>query len=92
VVSLEEVDGPALMNSISRQSGGRLFRIHALEELPGAIAKINLALRHQYVLGYYPNETRNDGKYRHVAIKLNPPKSSAGLRAYWRSGYYAPKK
>ena len=92
IYSLEEINGPALMKGISRQSGGRLFRIRTLEELPGAIAKINLALRHQYVLGYYPKETRNDGKYHHVAIKLSPPKGSSGLKAYWRSGYYAPKK
>jgi VWFA-related protein len=87
----EEIDGPALMRNISQQSGGRLYRIHEMAALPEAIAKINMALRHQYVLGYYPKEAQNDGQYRRVAIKLVRPKGSPSLRAYWRSGYYAPK-
>ena len=87
-----EIDGPALMKNISQQSGGRLYRIHEITALPGAIAKINMALRHQYVLGYYPKEAHNDGQYRRVTIKLVRPKGSPSLRAYWRSGYYAPKQ
>jgi VWFA-related protein len=79
------------MKDISQQSGGRLFPIHKNEELRSATAKITKALRHQYVLGYYPKDTQNDGKYRHVTIKLNAPKGTPTLRAYWRTGYYAPK-
>jgi Ca-activated chloride channel family protein len=80
------------MNNISRQSGGRLFRIHEIDELPLAIAKITIALRHQYVLGYYPKDAHNDGKYRSITVKLNLPKGTSGLRAYWRAGYYAPSE
>jgi Ca-activated chloride channel family protein len=85
-----EIDGLTLMKNISRQSGGRLYQIHGTSTLPETIAKIEMALRHQYVLGYYPKETHNDGQYRRVAIKLVRPKSSPSFRAYWRSGYYAP--
>jgi Ca-activated chloride channel family protein len=88
----EEADGPALLEAISEQSGGRLFRVHALESMQEAIEKINTALRQQYVLGYYPKSARNDGKYRRVTIKLNAPENFTGLRAYWRPGYYAPKR
>jgi Ca-activated chloride channel homolog len=88
----EEIDGPSLMKDISHQSGGRLFRIHRMDNLASAIGKINAALRHQYVLGYYPKEDRHDGKYRRVTIKLNAPKMTSGLRAYWRAGYYAPQE
>ena len=91
IFSQEEIDGPALMKGLSRESGGRLYRIHNLSDLPVAAAKINMALRHQYLLGYYPKQIHNDGKYRHIAVKLSPPKGVSGLRAYWRSGYYAPK-
>ena len=91
IFSQEEIDGPALMRGLSKESGGRLYRIHNLSDLPVAAAKINMALRHQYLLGYYPKQIHNDGKYRHIAVKLSPPKGVSGLRAYWRSGYYAPK-
>jgi Ca-activated chloride channel homolog len=85
----EEIVGPALMNNLSHQSGGRLFRIHGIDELSSAVAKITMALRHQYVLGYYTKDAHNDGKYRRVTVKLNLPKGKSGLRAYWRAGYYA---
>jgi Ca-activated chloride channel family protein len=84
------IDGPTLMKTISGQSGGRLFLIHKVDELPSVIAKITMALRHQYLLGYYPGDARNDGKYRRVTVKVNPPRGTPAMRVYWRSGYYAP--
>jgi Ca-activated chloride channel homolog len=92
LVQPEEIVGPSLMESISHQSGGRLFRIHKVNDLPSAISRISLALRHQYVLGYYSKDGRHDGKYRRVSVKLNAPKTTSGLRAYWRTGYYAPSE
>jgi Ca-activated chloride channel homolog len=92
LVQPEEIVGPSLMENISRQSGGRLFRIRRIDDLPSAIAKITTALRHQYVLGYYPKESHHDGKYRRVTVKLSAPKITSGLRAYWRTGYFAPNE
>ena len=89
LVQPEEVVGPSLMRNISHESGGRLFRIRGIEELPSAIGKINMALRHQYVLGYYSKNGHDDGKYRRVNVKLNLSRGKSGLRAYWRTGYYA---
>ncbi|HWB86003.1 MAG TPA: VWA domain-containing protein [Bryobacteraceae bacterium] len=91
-VSPEEINGPALMKSLSQQTGGRFFQIHQLEDLQSAADKINSALRNQYVLGYYPKKFSNDGKFRRVGVKLSPPKGFPRLRAYWRPGYYAPKE
>jgi VWFA-related protein len=88
----EEVVGPSLMENISDHSGGRLFRIHGVDELPSAVTKITMALRHQYILGYYPKHARNDGKYRRINVRLNLPKGMSGLRAQWRAGYYAPSE
>ena len=85
-----EVDGPSLMRGISNQSGGMLFLINGINDLPSAIGKIESALRHQYVLGYYPTAHRTDGKYRRVTIKLHSPDNGPRLKAYWRAGYYSP--
>lgn len=92
LVQPEEIAGPSLMENISHQSGGRLFRIHRSHDLPPAISKISVALRHQYILGYYSSDTRHDGKYRRVTVKLHVPKTTSGLRAYWRTGYFAPNE
>jgi Ca-activated chloride channel homolog len=85
-----EVDGPTLMKKISGESGGRLFVIRRLSELPSAIERIMLAVRHQYLLGYYPQSAHRDGKYRRVTVKVSPPRGTPKVRAYWRAGYYAP--
>lgn len=90
--SQAEVDGPGLLKRLSRESGGHLFLVHDITELPTAIAKITGALRYQYVLGYYPKDANNDGKYRHVTVRLRPPKGAPRLRISWRTGYYAPKQ
>jgi len=47
-------------------------------------------LRNQYVIGYYPKNQAQDGKYRHVEVKLKQPKGMSPLKAHWRLGYYAP--
>ena len=87
-----EVDGSGLLKSLSGETGGHLFLVHEIAELPAATAKITGALRHQYLLGYYPKDARNDGKYRRVSVRLRPPKGAPRLRASWRTGYYAPKE
>ncbi len=40
-----------------------------------------------YLLGYYPEDLRRDGKWRNVTVKVNVP----GARIHHREGYYAPK-
>jgi VWFA-related protein len=90
--SQAEVDGPSLLKRISRDSGGEPLLIKEITDLSAAIAKITMALRHQYILGYYPKEIRNDGKYRRVTVRLQPPRGTPSLRASWRAGYYAPQR
>ena len=86
----EEQAGPTLLREVATQSGGQLFEIKDLSELPDVAAKIGNALRTQYVLGYTPAKPRMDGKYHRVNVKVVQLKGSSGLRASWRHGYYAP--
>ena len=85
----EELYGPSLLRSVTKQSGGHLFEIADVNQLPDVASKIGAALRAQYVLGYAPKVTR-DGKYHRVEVKLAQPKGSPKLQASWRHGYYAP--
>ena len=87
----EEVNGPALLNEISDESGGRTFSVANLNDLPDIAIKIGMELRNQYVLGYRPSNHRRDGKWRKIKVKLRPPKGLPPLNVYAKSGYYAPQ-
>ena len=84
--------GPALLSTIAEQTGGRQYEVDNLNELPDVAAKIGVELRNQYVLGYSPQNLDRDGKYRHVVVKVIPPRGLPLLRPFWRLGYYAPSQ
>lgn len=86
----EELSGPGLLNEMAEQTGGKHFPVENLNELPDVVAKIGTELRNQYVLGYAPSNQARDGKYRRVKVTLNTPKGLPPLKAYYRTGYYAP--
>ena len=88
----EESSGPALLTEISEQTGGRQYQVDNLNELPDVAAKIGVELRNQYVLGYSPQNQERDGKYRHVVVKIIPPRGLPALRPFWILGYYAPSQ
>ncbi len=87
-----KLTGPALLNEIATQTGGRLFEVRKLKQLPDIAAKISGWLRNQYVLGYAPENPQRNGEYRHVQVKLTRPKGFPRLHAFWRLGYYAPSE
>ena len=86
-----KLTGPALLNEIATQTGGRLFEVRKLKQLPDIAAKISGWLRNQYVLGYASENRQRDGQYRRVQVKLTRPKGFPRLHAFWRLGYYAPE-
>jgi Ca-activated chloride channel family protein len=79
-----------VLKKIAESTGGRMYQIDKVSQLPDAVGKINRALRDQYTLSYYPTNTRHDGKYHRILVKIIPPLGSPSLRASWRRGYYAP--
>jgi VWFA-related protein len=88
----EELSGPSLLTELAEQTGGRQFPVENLNELPDVATKIGIELRNQYVLFYNPSNRERDGKYRRVQVKLVQPKGLPPLRAFWRTGYYAPSQ
>ena len=89
--TIEEVNGPALLNEVTDDSGGRTFVVGNLNDLPDIAIKIGMELRNQYVLGYRPANHTRDGKWRKIKVKLRPPKGLPPLNVYAKSGYYAPQ-
>ncbi|MBM3796966.1 MAG: VWA domain-containing protein [Acidobacteria bacterium] len=88
--SPEELAGPGLLTELSEQTGGRHFPVDDISNLPDVAAKIGVELRSQYMLGYTPKNGNKDGKYRRVEVKLAQPRGLPPLKAYFRTGYYAP--
>lgn len=87
--TLEENNGPELLQEVTKQTGGRLFEVNNINQMPKFAWELSRAIRAQYLLGYAPNFPRHDGKYHHVEVKLAKPKGYPNLRASWRHGYYS---
>jgi Ca-activated chloride channel family protein len=71
-------------------TGGRVFPVSSLSDLPDIASKIAMELRNQYVLGYKPSDERNNGTWRKIKVKLLAPKGLPPLNVYAKTGYYAP--
>jgi Ca-activated chloride channel homolog len=87
--SPEEFAGPALLDDLAGHSGGRLFEVDDLNELPDIASKVGTALRHQYLLGFSPAAPKRDGKYHTVKVTVARPKGLPALRTTFRTGYYS---
>ncbi|MGH9686914.1 MAG: VWA domain-containing protein [Candidatus Acidiferrales bacterium] len=86
----EEQHGPALLSDLTEMTGGRMFVVQNLSELPDIATKISMELRNQYVLGYIPSNRLQDGKWRKIKVRLRPPRGLPPLTVYAKTGYYAP--
>ena len=73
-------------------SGIRNFIISDRTELDYYLDLIHDELANQYVLGYSPANTKRDGKWRKIEVKLNPQISLPALVVRVGKGYYAEKK
>ena len=88
----EEAAGPGLLTEVAEVTGGRQFAVQNVNELPDIAEKIGIELRNQYILGYIPENTQKDGKWRRVKVEIKKIRGMPELRAYYRNGYYAPTR
>ena len=65
------------------ESGGRIVTLDRIEDADAAFKEILDELREQYVLGYYPNNRRNDGSWHQVFVRLR----MSDLRVRAQRGY-----
>jgi len=85
----EELLGPALLNEISEATGAQCYTLDNPKDLPVVARHIGITLRHQYVLAYAPSNSRDDGKWRKINVKLTLlPKGLPPLRVYAKTVYY----
>jgi Ca-activated chloride channel family protein len=88
--TVEELEGPSLLSEMSEMTGGRVFPVGNLNELPDIASKIGIELRNEYVLGYKSANPQQNGAWRKIKVKLKPPKGLPPLRIYAKTGYFAP--
>jgi Ca-activated chloride channel family protein len=88
----EELLGPGLLSQITDVTGGRTFTIDSPNDLPLIAHRIGIELRDQYVIGYNPGNSRRDGKWHKVKVKVRIKKHFPRLQVYAKAGYYAPSE
>ena len=85
-----EVRNPYLSvaKELAEETGGRAIDITSQNDVQKAFDEISDELRTEYSLGYYPSNTRTDGKYRHLKLEM----TNKDYKALTREGYYARKE
>jgi len=87
----EERLGPELLAEISGVTGASAYLLDNPNSLPKATEHIAVQLRNQYILAYSSNNSRADGKWRKIKVRLALPRSIPTLYVQARTGYYGPK-
>jgi VWFA-related protein len=77
-------DGKKVLEQISRETGGRFFKVTNKEPLSTIYAEINDDLRHQYSIGYTPDTPPDNRAFRHIHLTTK----QKGLTVTTREGYY----
>lgn len=88
--TFEERWGRKWLSSITDVSGGRTIAADSRSEIPQIAGIISRELRHQYLLGYRPDQGERDGKWRKITVRAALPDQRATYRVHYKEGYFAP--
>jgi len=75
------------LNSLAADTGGKMFVDS--NNIGLGIQNVQKSMSSYYLVGYYSNNYKDDGKYRKITYKLNS--KIAGAKLEGREGYYAEK-
>ena len=78
-----------VMETLARDSGGRSFFDLPIEDLVEVYDTIAEELVHQYFLGYISTNSRRDGAYRRISVRIS---TGTNVRARTRRGYFAGRR
>lgn len=77
--------GDSVLRKLSDETGGRVVHVDAKHDVGQAFQEIADELRTQYLLGYTPTNTRHDGAFRKIHVKVR----NQDYKIQARRGYYA---
>jgi Ca-activated chloride channel homolog len=79
-----------ILQQFAELTGGQAFFPKSLDEVEELCKMIAHDLRNHYTIGYTPTNSKLDGRWREVRVKVNPPKSASKVTVRSKQGYYAP--
>jgi Ca-activated chloride channel family protein len=78
------------LEQIAAASGGLAYFPENVDDVHSICEQVAHDIRNQYILAYYPTNSRRDGTFRAVTVAVVPPRGRGKLVARTRNGYYAP--
>ena len=79
--------GESVLRKLSEETGGRVIQANNAKDTSVAFQQIANELRTQYLLGYTPTNTKLDGTFRKIEVKIR----AGNAKVDARRGYYAPQ-
>jgi VWFA-related protein len=79
--------GDSALHKLSDATGGRVIETKSGKDTADAFQQIARELRTQYLLGYTPTNTKLDGTFRRIDVKVR----TGNVKVSARRGYYAPE-
>ncbi len=76
------------LNRLAAVTGGSAFYASSTSEMDEVFNRIALELRHQYSIGYRPNNLTTDGMRHKIKVQVTPPDSSSRFRVRAKQGYF----
>ena len=74
------------LQKLSAQTGGRAYFPQKNEELESILSQIELELRAQYVLTFFPNSAKSQGRLLKIEV-VNPARKKEKVQLAYRQGY-----
>jgi len=75
-----------VLRQFAQETGGRAFFPSQVSELGNVYGQISDELSSQYTVGYTSKNSKRDGAWRRIVVRVNRP----GLTARTKQGYFAP--
>ena len=79
-------DSRETLSTLATDTGGRSF--YDLGDFSEVFKRVQQDSAGYYLLGYYSTNSRRDGRWREIKVRVN----ASGINVRHRDGYYAPKE
>src|SRR5262252_8177556 len=74
--NLRDLAAERRMEEFAAQTGGAAYIPRTVNDLDSAFAQISADLAQQYILSYYPDSDKRDGKYHLISVRVKSPQNT----------------
>jgi len=86
-----ETGGEHALIQLSEDTGGKYYYATSTSQLDDAFNKISDELRTQYLLAYYPSQSKSFSEFRRIQVGVAGVPDASTYRVRHRAGYYTVK-